>query len=456
VAQPPGPIPIQVDAPGPALANPTSQALPSYPSATGYIPTHVAPRDPDYQSATALQTPPVSPTFPSYQPGATQQPTPSYPTLTSFPTAQAPQPAPAYPTLTSYPAAAAYDPTQAPPPNQVYPQAQTYDPAHTVGEAPTEKKSKKPLIITFSLLAVILIVAAFLIVPEVMRSTAYNQALSQYDQGNYSEALAGLNELGDYKDARFWAGVCGDYVTYEGAIESYDAGRFEEARQTFVSLRGSGIIDLDEWINKCDYALALALLGSGKYMEAFDAFNELGDYSDSAEKATESIYSHADVLFKEGNLEEAYYIFLGLSDYKDSEARAAKCVQPFPESGVLYSDPDFTHSSSYIEFESLEPNYAYFYKIYSDETLVATLFVNPDSSAWVYVTPGTYKIKEGTGDIWFGEDLAFGNKGWYKTLVFDSTGTDTVTIRNGEYLVLTINTEEGGNVSGRSEDPSSF
>ena len=87
---------------------------------------------------------------------------------------------------------------------------------------------------------------------------------------------------------------------------------------------------------------------------------------------------------------------------------------------------------------------------------MATLFVNANSTARVYLQPGNYIVKEGTGDVWFGEQLAFGQAGRYLTWTYDETGTDYLTLGYGNLITLSVNVNENPNVHERGEDYSSF
>lgn len=79
-----------------------------------------------------------------------------------------------------------------------------------------------------------------------------------------------------------------------------------------------------------DYRAALALMDSGKYSEAAEAFEALGDYHDSAEKAEnvrmelrlQDAYQDAQTLMDDGKYSEAARAFEELGDYRDSTEKA--------------------------------------------------------------------------------------------------------------------------------------
>ena len=74
------------------------------------------------------------------------------------------------------------------------------------------------------------------------------------------------------------------------------------------------------------YDKAVALADSGKYSEAITAFNELGEYSDSQEKALECEYNHALKLEEDGKFAEAKLIFQNLGSYGDASTRVQACA----------------------------------------------------------------------------------------------------------------------------------
>lgn len=369
-----------------------------------------------------------------------------------------------------------------------------YAPVQTAPAPEKKKRSKKPLIITLSAIAVVVIaIVAVFGFQELSRSNAYDAAAASFEAGDYAQAEQGFMDLGDYRDSSDRARIAGDHKTYEEAKALYDEGDYLAAQEKFESLQESDFTDIEEWVNKCGYALAEELyddgdvdaaydafvalgsysdsadranaikyeiaeelLANGEPEEAYDMFVELGDYSDSSERAQGVKYHIAERYLQAGDPEKAYEIFLELGDYNDSAARAAAIVQPFPASGVLYQA-----EGTYYEFAAIEIDYKFssggaYYKIYNGETLVATLFCNANSTARVYLTPGEYMIKEGTGDTWFGEPLAFGKNGRYSIMTYDDTGKDSFALNDGDLVTITMNTGTSGNVSERGEDYSSF
>ena len=366
--------------------------------------------------------------------------------------------------------------------------------ATVAAQNPPAKKNMKPLFIALGALLVIgLGIGGFFGFQEMDRSNSYNAAVNAFETGDYSTASAGFAELGDYKESAFMVGECEQYATYARGIELYEEGDYEAAKEQFAQVKSQSIIDIPRRINECDYAIAEELLEAGNYADAQDAFKELDDYSDSSTRANECGYALAEELVEAGDYqgarsafaslgsyqdanerrdecdyvladqyfvsrdyETAYFAFKSLGDYKDSAARMAGCVQPLPATGILYQDSGYYYAYGAIEIVYNYSDSSAFYKIYDGDTIVARLFLNGNSQQRVYLKPGNYIIKEGTGDIWFGEVQAFGEAGWYSTMTFDDSGTDYLTIGDGDLVTLTINSGTAGNVSERDEDLSTF
>ena len=71
-----------------------------------------------------------------------------------------------------------------------------------------------------------------------------------------------------------------------------------------------------------DYKKAKELCATGEYVAAYEAFDALGDYKDSAEQATEARYLYAAELMESGDYPAASDLFSSLGEYKDSVNQA--------------------------------------------------------------------------------------------------------------------------------------
>ena len=147
-----------------------------------------------------------------------------------------------------------------------------------MSESNAPRKLGKGKIALIALAAAVIIAAlAFWLTAD---SRAYSRGVELQEAGAYSEAIAVLETIPDYKDAR-------------------------------------------ERINACSYAIALAQEKAGSYAEAQAAFAALGEYEDAAAHASECGYRLASELEMSGGAREAEEAFTALGSYKDSPARAA-------------------------------------------------------------------------------------------------------------------------------------
>ena len=147
-----------------------------------------------------------------------------------------------------------------------------------MSESNAPRKLGKGKIALIALAAAVIIAAlAFWLTAD---SRAYSRGVELQEAGAYSEAIAVLETIPDYKDAR-------------------------------------------ERINACSYAIALAQEKAGSYAEAQAAFAALGEYEDAAAHASECGYRLASELETSGGAREAEEAFTALGSYKDSPARAA-------------------------------------------------------------------------------------------------------------------------------------
>lgn len=92
--------------------------------------------------------------------------------------------------------------------------------------------------------------------------------------------------------------------------------------------------------------------------------------------------------------------------------------QPFPESQAFIKPP--SGSTRYeIKNQSSEPMYAKIYKMSGkDDTsngeLVCTMFIRPEERVRVSIRSGYYRTHLAYGRAWLGEDVLFGEHGYYK------------------------------------------
>ena len=127
------------------------------------------------------------------------------------------------------------------------------------------------------------------------------------------------------------------------------------------------------------------------------------------------------------------------SRWGDWEARAEACVQPWPKNGQLWKNSDVRGSGTRLTIRSkADADTALLCRIYREDGMpVASLFIGGSGKASVSLPPGTYVIKDGVGKTWYGAEEAFGNEGFYETMLFDD-GSSTVKLKNRYAYTITV------------------
>ena len=176
---------------------------------------------------------------------------------------------------------------------------------------------------------------------EFVNDAYYNEAISNYENGNYEAALeifTGLKAIcGEYKENEQYIALCEAAIMYEDsyqeALSLYEEKSYEQAIEIFAKL--DGYRDSTSLIESCEAAItaikdkeyddAANLAATGKYSEAIAEFKKLNGYRDSKEQMEacqtaikEEQYRQAVDLYNTGNYIEAYTVFSTLAGYKDA------------------------------------------------------------------------------------------------------------------------------------------
>lgn len=139
-----------------------------------------------------------------------------------------------------------------------------------------------------------------------------------------------------------------------------------------------------------------------------------------------------------GKFYKAYNQFY-LSDWEDFEARMDACVQKWPANGEIYHNPSYYGDGATLNIlVGKEDGQAMLIKIMRGDTLISALFLGNGTNVSTSLPAGTYTIKTGIGDTWFGLNDAFGEDGYYETLLFDDNLRD-VALDYGYDYTLRLN-----------------
>ena len=146
-------------------------------------------------------------------------------------------------------------------------------------------------------------------------SSDYKKAGDAFAQGNFAEAQAIFEELGDYKDSAEKVLEC----KYGIADEKMAAKDFEGALKVFSELEDYK--DSAEKTIECKYDIAKDELVSGKYESAIEDFEELGEYSDAKELLSDAkdklIESRLPGTYETGKIDYTDIFLDGVDSYVD-------------------------------------------------------------------------------------------------------------------------------------------
>lgn len=154
-------------------------------------------------------------------------------------------------------------------------------------QAPAPKKKHTGLIIGIVAAVIIVLAAAAVIVLKVLIPRGkYAEGEALLAAGQYEEAIAVFEGLGDFKDSPYMV----NKSQYKYGVELYEDGEFKKAMKVFKAL--GDFRDSEAKLEACEEALrdrmftaAMALYDKKKYEEAMIAFKELGNYKDSEKYA---------------------------------------------------------------------------------------------------------------------------------------------------------------------------
>ncbi len=174
----------------------------------------------------------------------------------------------------------------------------------------------------------------------------YNDAVKMIDAGNYDQAIKAFEDMGDYQDApsrikqanasklydegklneayQLYSLLDPKYnqhsedyeKLYNDAINSLDAGNFDQAEAAFQSI--SSYKDSKLRIKQVQ---ANRLYASGQLAKAYEIYSAINPIYNQHEKDYEDLYNEATRLAGEGKLTEALDIYSSLGSYKDSKAK---------------------------------------------------------------------------------------------------------------------------------------
>lgn len=115
------------------------------------------------------------------------------------------------------------------------------------------------------------------------------------------------------------------------------------------------------------------------------------------------------------------------SGYKDYEKRAASCEQQWPNNGELWHNSSITKKDMDLVFDvnSSDDSEGMCFEVYTEDgTLASVLFLTGSGSVKTSLPGGKYRIRDASGDTWYGLKDIFGRSGHYEYMYFNEFEED--------------------------------
>ena len=216
------------------------------------------------------------------------------------------------------------------------------------------KKISKIILPVIAIAVIMAVLTPIVFIPAIKNSTAYRDANTLLEQGEYDAAKTAFENLGDYRDAPDMARE----AQYQKAGSLAADQKYEEAIELWIGLGDYSDCDKrieeaeDKWKGD-DYNEAVALMEEKAYAKASKAFDSLGDYKDSKERSAKCLelkqeedYQKAVSDASKGEYKKAISGFKLLDDYKDAKE--------------LYVTTSYTYACQSMESSSYKTAIEYF------------------------------------------------------------------------------------------------
>lgn len=193
----------------------------------------------------------------------------------------------------------------------------------TEHSAPVRKKHRG------TALAAVIVVCAVIAAVVILRSPAvcYGFAEAKLQRGDYAGARQAFEALGDYKDAAKMAGEAEKGFRYLDAQSLLDQGKYSDALELYDML--GNFAQTRNKIRETKYLWAQDLIGQGEREEAKELLSGIGPYRDAAELVVqldnELRYEWAEANMVTEKYETAEETFRLLGNFRDAAEKAAEC-----------------------------------------------------------------------------------------------------------------------------------
>ena len=202
-----------------------------------------------------------------------------------------------------------------------------------------KKRRSRVAIIVVSILTVA-ISGLFVTTNIIIPTSHYNQAMSLFNEGKWSDAIVLFEELGEFEDSSSLLLEC----KYQSAIQLLDNREYEEAYSEFQDIKVyKQSIELSK---NAMYELGNQLFDSKDYGNAISAYKKAEDYSDAGYRVDLAQqyfdYEEAQDLLSSGDAEAALKILLTLDQIDETSISIAQANKAIYDNAVdLFEDHDF-------------------------------------------------------------------------------------------------------------------
>ena len=256
---------------------------------------------------------------------------------------------------------------------------------------------------------------------------SYAAARLLLEEGKLADAKAAFEALGEYRDASELAKQCQDELTYQEAVAKKTAGEYAAAAELFAQI--PGVKDADEQAADCRTQAANASIAAAIAKEDWEGALALLDGEDGRsypdyDNVRKTCLGHANYdkakqFMEEKHYYKAYKLFTEMGDFLDAENLASLCKRPFPSTGEMFRNANYSVKSTFLKPYNNLGGYSLYFRLYDYATgaRVLSCFVKPKENLIVYIPDGTYTLKVAYGyGPWYGEEDMFGDDGIYKDL----------------------------------------
>ena len=178
------------------------------------------------------------------------------------------------------------------------------------------------------------------IAAETRRNNNYKSAIECFENGEYELALTAFQSdgLAEYLDSADYIEKCKERMDAKETQLQIEAKAKEGKRKRLILFAVGAVIVVAAvaiiigfMIPKRNYSKAEKLLEDGKYEEAVNVFESLGEYGNSSERILDCYYQQAVELINNGEYEKVAELLDDVSDYQDVDELFLECYYELAE-----------------------------------------------------------------------------------------------------------------------------